>query len=147
MMSLVDRPRPRLALVRAPLARHLFAFVWLPRDVQSTEVRLQIEDMLESATGAQVLDWSLQVEGSTLALLRFVLDIRDGAPLPDEAALDQALQTMARGWEAAVEAELAQSEEPARAAAIAFGPSPRRGVLTTRESEASSRRLAARRKR
>ena len=119
MMSLVDRPRPRLALVRAPLARHLFAFVWLPRDVQSTEVRLQIEDMLESATGAQVLDWSLQVEGSTLALLRFVLDIRDGAPLPDEAALDQALQTMVRGWEAAVEAELAQSEEPARAAAIA----------------------------
>ncbi|MCW1382132.1 NAD-glutamate dehydrogenase [Novosphingobium sp. KCTC 2891] len=119
MMSLVDRPRPRLALVRAPLARHLFAFVWLPRDVQSTEVRLQVKTLLENATGAQVLDWSLQVEGSTLAMMRFVLDIRDGAAVPEEAALDAALQTMVRGWAGAVEAELARSEDPARAAALA----------------------------
>jgi glutamate dehydrogenase len=119
MMSLVDRPRPRLALVRAPLARHLFAFVWLPRDAQSTEVRLQVQAMLEAEAGAQVIDWSLQVEGSTLALMRFVLDIRDGDSDPLEADLDLALQAMVRGWEAAVEAELAKGEEPARAAAIA----------------------------
>ncbi|BEU98911.1 NAD-glutamate dehydrogenase [Novosphingobium olei] len=119
MMSLVDRPRPRLALVRAPLARHLFAFVWLPRDVQSTEVRLQVKAMLEAETGAQVLDWSLQVEGSTLAMMRFVLDIRDGQDVPDEAALDAALQAMVRGWAGAVEAELARTEEPSRAAALA----------------------------
>jgi glutamate dehydrogenase len=47
MMSLVDRPRPRLALVRAPLARHLYAFVWLPRDAQSTAMRMQVQDLLE----------------------------------------------------------------------------------------------------
>ncbi|MCH7627204.1 MAG: NAD-glutamate dehydrogenase [Proteobacteria bacterium] len=119
MMSLVDRPRPRLALVRAPLARHLFAFVWLPRDVQSTEVRLQVKAMLEAASGAQVLDWSLQVEGGTLAMMRFVLDIRDGQDVPDEATLDAALQAMVRGWAGAVEAELARTEDPARAAALA----------------------------
>ena len=119
MMSLVDRPRPRLALVQAPLERHLFAFVWLPRDALTTTVRLAIADMLSHAAEAPVLDWSLQVEGGNLALIRFVLDIREGAAPPDEAHLDQQLQGMVRGWTDAVEAEIAASEEPSRAAAIA----------------------------
>jgi glutamate dehydrogenase len=119
MMSLVDRPRPRLALVRAALERHLFAFVWLPRDAMSTTVRLQIADMLSKAAEAPVLDWSLQIEGGNLALIRFVLDIRDGAQAPDESALEARLQAMLRGWADAVEAELAASEEPSRAAAFA----------------------------
>ncbi|NLR69761.1 NAD-glutamate dehydrogenase [Novosphingobium sp. ERN07] len=118
-MSLVDRPRPRLALVEAPLARHMFAFVWLPRDVLSTQVRLSIMAMLESATGAQVIDWALQVEGSTLAMLRFVLDVREQHGTADEDALDLQLQSMVRGWAGAVETELAATEEPSRAAAIA----------------------------
>ena len=120
MMSLVDRPRPRLALVQAPLERHLFAFVWLPRDALSTDVRLAIGEMLSHAAGAPVLDWSLQVEGNNLALIRYVLDIRDGTPEPDEARLDVQLQTMVRGWTDAVEAEIAASEDPSRAAAIAM---------------------------
>ncbi|QGN55384.1 NAD-glutamate dehydrogenase domain-containing protein [Novosphingobium sp. Gsoil 351] len=119
MMSLVDRPRPKLALVKAPLARHLFAFVWLPRDVLSTTLRLEIQTMLEAAAKAEVLDWSLQVEGSSLALLRFVIDIRETGRTPDEAALDAELQAMVRGWPQAVEAELAQGDDPARAAALA----------------------------
>jgi glutamate dehydrogenase len=119
MMSLLDRPRPRLELVRAPLERHLFAFVWLPRDVQSTQVRQRVQAMLESAVGVQVIDWSLQVDGNALALLRFVLDFRDGTGEPDAHALDQALQAMVRGWDSAVETELARTEDPSRAAAIA----------------------------
>ena len=119
MMSLVDRPRPKLALVKAPLARHLFAFVWLPRDILSTTLRLEIKALLERTAKAEVLDWSLQVEGSSLALLRFVIDIRETGRTPDEAALDAELQTMVRGWPQAVEAELAQGDDPARAAALA----------------------------
>ena len=119
MMSLVDRPRPKLALVKAPLARHLFAFVWLPRDILSTAVRLQIEMLLERAAKADVLDWSLQVEGSSLALLRFVIDIRDTGRTPNEEDLDAELQAMVRGWPQAVEAELARGDDPARAAALA----------------------------
>lgn len=118
MMSLVDRPRPRLALVPAALMRHLFAFVWLPRDIMSTATRLQVESLLVEAAGAPVLDWSLEVEGS-LAMLRYVLDLPEVASLPDEAALDARLQGMLRGWNEAVESELAASEDPARAAAIA----------------------------
>jgi glutamate dehydrogenase len=119
MMSLLDRPRPRLELVKSSLARHLFAFVWLPRDVQSTEVRNRVRTMLEDAAGAQVIDWSMQIDANALAITRFVLDIREGSSEPDGAALDLALQQMVRGWEVAVEAELVKSEDPSRAAAIA----------------------------
>ncbi|WP_432201459.1 NAD-glutamate dehydrogenase [Erythrobacter sp. W53] len=120
VMGLVDRPRPRLALVEAPLARHLFAFVWLPRDMLATQVRLQIQALLEDAAGATMLDWSLEVEGGNLAMLRFVLDIRDGDTAPDEAAIDRKLQAMLRGWTDAVEAELSETETAGRAAALAL---------------------------
>ncbi len=119
MMSLIDRPRPRLALVTAPLKRHLFAFAWLPRDAMSTATRLQIETMLTTAADGPVLDWSLEVEGSNLALLRFVIDIREGAKIPAEKPLDTRLKMMLRGWCEAVESELAASDDPGRAAAIA----------------------------
>jgi glutamate dehydrogenase len=120
MMSLVDRPRPRVVLVEAPLARHLFAFVWLPRDVLSSEVRMQIQNLLEESAQAQLLDWSLEVEGGNLALLRFVLDIRDGSAGPDERAVDASLQRLLRGWADAVEGELVNLVEPGRAAALAL---------------------------
>ncbi len=119
MMSLVDRPRPRLSLVLSPLKRHLFAFVWLPRDAISTQMRLRIVAMLSEAASAPLLDWSLQVEASNLALLRFVLDIRDGDDAPDEMPLDAKLREMVRGWDEAVEIELARGDDPARAAVIA----------------------------
>ncbi len=117
-MSLTDRPRPKLALVCAPLERHLFAFVWLPRDAMSTGTRLQIQTMLVEAAGAPVLDWSTQIEGQ-IALIQVVLDLPEIARLPDEAALDARLAAVLRGWADAVEAEIAASEEPSRAAALA----------------------------
>jgi glutamate dehydrogenase len=119
MMSLMDRPRPALALVTGALGRQLFAFVWLPRDAHSTRARLQIVDMLTAPSGAKVLDWSLEVEGSNLAQLLFVLELPEGAPATDEAALDGQLQVMLRGWSDAVESEIMRGGEKSRAAAIA----------------------------
>ena len=119
LMSLVDRPRPRLTLVEAPLARHLFAFVWIPRDMLSTQVRRQIEAMIEQETGATRLDWSLEVEGGNLAMIRFVLDKREAEGDVDENAVEDRLQTMLRGWTEAIETELAKNYEPGRAAALA----------------------------
>ena len=119
MSGLTERPRPRLALIEAPLGRHLFAFVWLPRDLISTEVRKRITSWLEQHTGGSTLDWSLHVEQGDLALLRFVIDIREVDAPPAEAPLDLELRAMLRGWSEAVEAALAEREEPARAAALA----------------------------
>ncbi|MEZ5680842.1 MAG: NAD-glutamate dehydrogenase [Erythrobacter sp.] len=146
MMSLVDRPRPRLALVEAPLARHLFAFVWMPRDMLATQVRLEVQALLEDGASARMLDWSLEVEGGNLAMLRFVLDIRDGAGVPEEHVLEEKLQTLLRGWSEAVEAELAHNEEPSRAAALALRfadsfPTAFRGRFGPREAALDIARL------
>ena len=119
MMALADRPRPRATLVTAPLSRHVFAFVWLPRDMLSTDVRLRIQAMLEEQTGADTLDWSLMVEGGNLALLRYVLDFRGRGTAPDSMQVDAALQTMLRGWTDAVEEALRKTEVESRAAALA----------------------------
>src|SRR5690606_4585614 len=84
-----------------------------------TAVRLQIQAMLEEATGADTLDWSLVVEGGNLAMLRYVFDFRGRATDPDEDALDAQLQDMLRGWSDALESALAEIEDPGRAAALA----------------------------
>ncbi|MDX1704067.1 MAG: NAD-glutamate dehydrogenase, partial [Altererythrobacter ishigakiensis] len=116
--------RPRLALVQAPLERHVFAFVWFPRDLHSTKVREQIQSMLTEIDGTEMLDWSLDIEGGNLAMLRFVLDIRDAKSTLDEGALETRLQDMLRGWNEAVERHLAESEDASRAAAIASRYAP-----------------------
>ena len=124
MMSLMDRPRPRLVLVPSPLARHVFAFVWLPRDTISTDVRMRIQALLTQEPGTALLDWSLEIEGSDLALLQFLLDTRASRNPPDAAAIEANLQDLLRGWGEAVETHLAEGEEPGRATAIAARYAP-----------------------
>jgi glutamate dehydrogenase len=119
MMGLVDRPRPRLALVEAPLARHLFAFAWLPRDMISTDLRGRVQEMLETHTGSKLLDWSLEVEGGNLAMLRFVLDFRESPGRIEEAEIEDRFLDMLRGWNEAVEKALGENHEAGRAAALA----------------------------
>jgi glutamate dehydrogenase len=123
-MALIDRPRPRLVMLRSTLERHVFAFVWLPRDQLSTDVRLQIQAMLLAAPGAALLDWSLEVEGSTLALLRFLIDVRACDSMPDPAAIEAQLVDMLRGWNEAVATHLADYEDAGRAAALAARYAP-----------------------
>jgi glutamate dehydrogenase len=118
MTSLVDRPRPRLLLVQAPLARHVLAFVWLPRDQLSSQMRGRIQALIEQNPGVQVLDWSIQVEAGTLAMLRYVVDVREASAMPDEAELDNQLRILLRGWGEAVEAALVAHGEGSRAVAV-----------------------------
>ena len=53
-MSLADRPRPKLVLVDEMLGRHLFAFVWLPREELTTARREAIGRMIAEAAGGSV---------------------------------------------------------------------------------------------
>ncbi|MBO9713327.1 NAD-glutamate dehydrogenase domain-containing protein [Sphingomonas sp.] len=106
-MSVADRPRPKLVLVRSPLGRHLFAFVWLPRDDLTTGRRVAIGEMLADAARARLINWSISLEDGVVALLRYTLDLRGGGELPDPGTLDQRLKQMLRGWEPAIEAALA----------------------------------------
>src|SRR3546814_4107974 len=102
-MSLADRPRPRLVVVPSTLGRHLFAFVWLPRDDLSTRRRVAIGEMLSEAANAALLSWSIAMEDGVVALLRYTLDMRADGCIPDSDALDARLEKMVRGWVPAVE--------------------------------------------
>jgi glutamate dehydrogenase len=117
-MSLSDRPRPRLVLASAALDRHLYAFVWLPRDELSTARRSAIQEMLVAAAKAPLLSWSISLEEGSMAQLRLTLDLRGGGTMPDEDLLDRQVKHMVRGWLPAVEAALADFEEAGRAATL-----------------------------
>ncbi|MEP0189498.1 MAG: NAD-glutamate dehydrogenase domain-containing protein [Erythrobacter sp.] len=119
LMSLIDRPRPKLVQVRSQLERHVFAFVWLPRDLLSTQTRLQIQQMLTRTPGTSVLDWSLEVQGGSLAMLQFQLDIRSSDLMLETGEIESELEDMLRGWGDAVEHHLAEYDDSTRVPAIA----------------------------
>ncbi len=148
-MSLADRPRPALVLVKSPLGRHMFGFVWLPRDDVTTSRRVAIGHMLEEAGNARLLNWSIALEDGQVALIRYMLDLRGtGGALPDVTPLAQRLERMVRGWVPDVEAALAEQVPAARAARLALRwaaafPQNYRNVSSAAEAAADIVRLSA----
>ncbi|MFA5988429.1 MAG: NAD-glutamate dehydrogenase domain-containing protein [Sphingomonas sp.] len=147
-MSLADRPRPEMVLIRSMLGRHMFAFVWLPRDDLSTARRLAIGDMLAEASNSSLLNWSIALEDGVVAMIRYTFDLRGEGHMPDQAPLDVRLARMVRGWVPAVEAALAEHTEPARAARLALRhaasfPQAYRTISTAEEASLDILRLAA----
>ncbi len=145
-MSLADRPRPKLLTVKSALQRHLFAFIWLPRDDVSTVRRLEIETMLSQASHADILNRSMTLEDGEVALLRYTLDLRNDGVVPDSEALDRQLKMMVRGWLPAVEEELAALGEESRAHALAvrygeFFPPNYRSTYGSKEAAVDIARL------
>jgi len=145
-MSLADRPRPRLVLVRSALGGKLFAFAWLPRDELTTARRAAVAQMLEEATGGRVLDWTIQLD-DVVALIRYTLDLDEGVATPDAEALDGRLSRMVRGWAPSVEAALAERLPAPRAARLALRwanafPVNYRNNASPEEAAADIRRLA-----
>jgi glutamate dehydrogenase len=120
VMSLADRPRPTLMLLTGALGRHLFAFVWLPRDELNTIRRMMIGSMLEEAAGTRVSSWSVELGDSDLALIRYTLDLEPGMPIPNSEDLDRRLVSMVRGWEPEVEEALGELVGAARATRLAL---------------------------
>jgi len=119
-MSLADRPRPTLALVRSILAGNMFAFVWLPRDELTTRRRLAIGKMIEQASQGYISNWSVELGDGDLALLRYTLYVGPETPTPDVAELDRRLDEMVRGWEPSVEEALGELVGPQRATRLAL---------------------------
>ncbi|HJR82708.1 MAG TPA: NAD-glutamate dehydrogenase domain-containing protein [Sphingomicrobium sp.] len=105
-MSLADRPRPALLLVRSILKGQLFTFVWLPRDDMNTQRREAIGAMLEEVVGRKITSWSVETGEGDLALIRYTQYIDEKTPTPDAKALDRRLNEMVRGWTPAVEERL-----------------------------------------
>lgn len=119
-MSIADRPRVAVAIVSAPLNRHLFAFVWLPRDELTTSRRVGIGEMIGTAAQGSLLNWSVSLGDGGAALLRYVFDIRAGAAIPDQDDIRMQIDTIVRGWASSVEAELTHLVEGGSATRLAL---------------------------
>ncbi len=146
-MSLADRPRPALVLVKSALGRHLFAFAWLPRDDLTTARRVAIAQMLTEASNGTVLNWSISLDDGVVALLRYTIDLRGSGRMPDTEPLAERLRRMVRGWVSDVEAALAEQVPPARAARLALRwaqafPPNYRNVSSPAEAAADILRIA-----
>jgi len=145
-MSLTDRPRPKLVTVSGALDRHVFAFVWLPREELTTARRVTIGRMLAESADAKILNWSIALESGDLALIRYTLDIRQGR-VPDEEALDKRIGEMVRGWAPGIEATLAEHVDSGRAVRLRLKyanhfPAYYRGRYTPAEAALDVLRLA-----
>ncbi|MEP6786701.1 MAG: NAD-glutamate dehydrogenase domain-containing protein, partial [Sphingomonadales bacterium] len=119
-MSLADRPRAELVLTHDALDRHMFAFVWLPRDELTTARRVAISDMIASAADGTLLSWSVDMGDDAVALIRYTIDRRQSGRDPDESKLRAALVAMVRGWAEAVEASLVAAGETTGATRMAL---------------------------
>ena len=119
-MSLADRPRAELVLARDALDRHLFAFVWIPRDELTTARRVAIGAMIGEGADGRLLSWSIDLGDGEVALIRYTFDWRQAKREPDEATLKAALVQMIRGWEEAVETSLAAMTEGQAATRLAL---------------------------
>ena len=145
-MSLPDRPRPQLVLVRSALGRHLFVFAWLPRDELTTARRIAIGEMLAEAANGSVLNWAMALD-DVVAMIRYTIDLRGEGRMPDSAALSLQLETMVRGWVPDVETALAAHVPPPRAARLALRwaaafPINYRNVSTATEAAADILRIS-----
>ncbi|HYJ52222.1 MAG TPA: NAD-glutamate dehydrogenase domain-containing protein, partial [Allosphingosinicella sp.] len=119
-ISLADRPRPTLILVRSILRGHMFAFVWLPRDELTTRRRIAIGEMIEKAAKGEITNWSVDLGDGDLALVRYTLNVGAETPTPDVAALDRRLDAMVRGWVPSVEEALGELVTETRATRLAI---------------------------
>ncbi len=119
-MSLADRPRADVVLTRDALDRHMFAFVWLPRDELTTARRVAIAEMIASAADGALLNWSIDLGDGDVALIRYTFDRREAGREPDEAALRALVVAMVRGWREAVEASLVAIGEQSGATRLAL---------------------------
>ncbi|UVO54742.1 NAD-glutamate dehydrogenase [Sphingomonas sp. SUN039] len=119
-MSLADRPRADLVLTRDALDRHMFAFVWLPRDELTTARRIAISEMIATEADGDLLSWSIDLGDGEVALIRYTFDRRGAQREPDEASLRAALVAMVRGWPEAVEASLIAAGEDKGATRLAL---------------------------
>ena len=121
LLSLIDRPRPKLFIRADPFGRQVSALVYMPRDVYTAEIRGHVGRMLEAAVGSGLDHFDVELRSEGLARIQYVFGL-DGGRVPDfdEAALNKRLVELVRGWDEALEAELAARVGNVRAARLAL---------------------------
>ncbi|MGB3722504.1 MAG: NAD-glutamate dehydrogenase [Pacificimonas sp.] len=107
MLSLLDRPRPKIFARADPFGRFVSAIVYVPREAYNTGIRARIGAMLEDAFQARLARFDVELRSEGLARVQYYLATTPGqVPDIDEHDLNQRLKRLVRGWGEALTAEL-----------------------------------------
>ncbi|MFD0849406.1 NAD-glutamate dehydrogenase [Sphingosinicella xenopeptidilytica] len=121
MLSLLERPRPKLFTRLDPFGRFVSVIVYVPRDAYHSGIRERVGAMLEDAFQARLSRYDVELRAEGLARVQYYLGTTPGqVPEVDEAALDARLTSLVRGWEEALEAALSERAGATRAARLAL---------------------------
>ncbi len=122
LLSLLDRPRPKLFARPDAFGRSLSILVYVPRDSYTSGVRENVRRMLIDATGGTLSRFEVELRSEGLARVHYVIAMPEGAALHFDAAaeaeLDRRLRQLVRGWEEDLETALIATTTPARAARL-----------------------------
>jgi len=130
LLSLLDRPRPKLFARADSLGRFVSVLVYVPRDAYTSGVREQVGAMLTEVLGGRLMRYEVELRAEGLARVHYIVATPAAGPI-DEPALDARLNLLVRGWDDALEAALGGVVGPTRAARLrlsharSFSPSYR----------------------
>jgi len=118
-VNLYERHSTRLLMRRDPLGRFCSCMVFVPRDRYTTEVRRQVEGILQRALSGSSVESEAQVAGSAHARLRII--VHGAHALKGSAArdaLEREIAFAATTWADRLETALAAAHEPSAAARL-----------------------------
>ena len=118
LLSLLDRPRPKLFARPDPFGRFVSVLVYVPRDDYTSGVREGAGRMLTAALGGTLSRYEVELRAEGLARVHYIIDTPGGAPALDEADLDRRLTALVRGWDEALETALVDAAGGTRAARL-----------------------------
>jgi len=99
ILQLQERQRIALFVRRDPFERFVSCLVYVPRDRFNTELRLQVEAILEQAFAGKVTSYYTQVTDSPLARLHYIVQTEPGQlPAYDVKQIETELAEAARTW-------------------------------------------------
>ena len=118
LLSLLDRPRPKLFARVAAFGRFVSVLVYVPRDAYTSGVRTSVGAMLAQAIGGTVTRYEVELRAEGLARVHYVIAVAGEVGAIDEAALDARLDALVRGWDDALETALVAAVGATRAARL-----------------------------
>ena len=120
LLSLLDRPRPRLFARADPFGRFVSVLVYVPRDSYSSALRENVGRMLAEVTGGRVGRFDVELRAEGLARVHYDIGISGAIDFDDamEAELERRLRQLVRGWDEDLETALIGIAGPTRAARL-----------------------------
>lgn len=120
LVSLEDRPRPKICLLPAPFSREIYAFIWLPRDASSAERRSLICAIACQEVPGRLRSVRIEDRGQAVHLMWLTFVCDEDHSIPSPIVLQGRIAQLLLGWHHEVERNLVEFGLGRRAARLAI---------------------------